>query len=85
MSEHAERMARPHRRWFPTDWSAYRRAAIRTLPLAVAVVLIGVLFEAFGETAQIRTVSIFMINLMRIDEQESFKTIQNMNSGSELD
>jgi branched-chain amino acid transport system permease protein len=72
MSEHAERMARPHRRWFPSDWSAYRRAAIRTLPLAVGVVLIGVLFEAFGETAQIRTVSIFMINLMMVLGLQSF-------------
>jgi branched-chain amino acid transport system permease protein len=72
MSERAERAVRPSKRWMPDDWSAYRRAIIGAVPLAIVVILIGVLFQIFGEKAQVRTVSIFMINLMLVLGLQSF-------------
>ncbi|MGD9536805.1 MAG: branched-chain amino acid ABC transporter permease [Alphaproteobacteria bacterium] len=72
MSERAASAARPRSRWLPSDWSGYRRATLGVAPLAVVVILIGVLFEAFGEVAQVRVASLFMIHLMVVLGLQSF-------------
>lgn len=65
-------------RWVPKDLALYRRSVIGAAPLAFVVILIGVLFTIFGESAQIRTASVFMIHLMLVLGLQSFMGNSNV-------
>ena len=73
------RAARPFlAHWLPSDWRPYKRSITGATPLALVVILIGLLFLLFGENAQIRTASVFMIHLMLVLGLQTFMGNSNV-------